>query len=93
MRPEKGVRLARTMKRPKGQRPELLDDAKAFKERRERMDWTQEELADQLAVERNTIARWETAQNPIPPIALRLLFFVEQEARRRAYLARRRKVR
>lgn len=83
--------MARTMKRPKGQRPELIDAAEALKARRERMKITQEELAELLAVERNTIARWETAQHEIPPMAIRLLDYVERDARQAAL--RRRKTR
>jgi DNA-binding transcriptional regulator YiaG len=71
-------------KRPKGQRPELLKAAEALKVCRQRMDVTQEELADLLGVEWNTVRRWETAQREIPEMATRLLKFVEAEHRENA---------
>ena len=84
--------LAVTMKRPKGQRSELIDGAEALKARRERMKITQEELADLLGVGLNTVARWETAQREIPEMAIRLLDYVERDARQAA-ARRRRKAR
>jgi DNA-binding transcriptional regulator YiaG len=70
-----------TLKRPKGQRPELIEGAEELKKRRGRMGVTQEELADLLAVEWNTVRRWETAQREIPEMAVRLMEYLERDPR------------
>jgi len=38
-------------------------------ELRVRLSWTQEHLAQELGVSRSTVARWESGQRPIPPMA------------------------
>jgi transcriptional regulator with XRE-family HTH domain len=36
---------------------------------RARLCWSQEHLARELGVSRSTVARWESGQRPIPPMA------------------------
>jgi Predicted transcriptional regulators len=45
----------------------------ALKRLRARLGLTQAELAGQLGVRRNTVARWEMGLHPIPSMAVRLL--------------------
>ncbi|MGB2713523.1 MAG: helix-turn-helix domain-containing protein [Vicinamibacterales bacterium] len=68
-------------KRPKGQRPELATAAEAWKRRRTNLGLTQAELAELLGVKWNTVARYETAQHEIPEMAIRLLGYIERDAR------------
>lgn len=37
------------------------------------LGWSQQRLADELGVQRNTVARWEMGVHPIPPMAANLL--------------------
>lgn len=37
------------------------------------LGWSQQRLAEELGVRRNTVTRWEMGLNPIPPMAERLL--------------------
>lgn len=37
------------------------------------LGWSQQRLAEELGVQRNTVNRWEMGINPIPPMAQRLL--------------------
>jgi transcriptional regulator with XRE-family HTH domain len=55
-----------------------------LKERRRRLGFTQAQLAEQLGVSRNAIARWEIGMRAIPKMAEKLLECVERETRRRA---------
>lgn len=74
-------RMKRPSRVPKEKpRPKLLEGARELAERRARLDMTQPELAEHLAVSLGTIKRWETGWRPIPRIALRLLGYIEREA-------------
>lgn len=44
-----------------------------LKSLRAALGWSQQRLADELGVARNTVARWEMGLNKIPPLAERLL--------------------
>lgn len=37
------------------------------------LGWPQQRLADELGVQRNTVARWEMGVHPIAPMAARLI--------------------
>lgn len=37
------------------------------------LGWSQQRLADELGVQRNTVARWEMGVHPIAPMAARLI--------------------
>lgn len=37
------------------------------------LGWSQQRLADELGVQRNTVARWEMGMHPISPMAARLV--------------------
>ena len=44
-----------------------------LKNMRAKLRLTQEALAAQLGVTRNTVVRWEMGMHPIPPMAVRLI--------------------
>jgi DNA-binding transcriptional regulator YiaG len=73
--------MTKATRRPKGRRPELRVSAEELKTLRDRLGLTQAELAELIGVGWNTIARWETAQREIPPMAMKLLGYIEREAR------------
>lgn len=50
-----------------------------FAELRRRLG-TQEAVAQAMGVDRTSVARWETGQHPIPPMALILLGYLHREA-------------
>lgn len=45
----------------------------SLKSLRTTLGWSQQRLADELGVQRNTVARWEMGLHPIAPIAARLI--------------------
>lgn len=44
-----------------------------LKSLRASLGWSQQRLAEELGVQRNTVNRWEMGTNPIPPMAQKLL--------------------
>lgn len=57
--------------------------ARELKERRAKLGLTQAQLAQQMGVTWNTVARWETDQRRIPPMAAILLAYIERSTRPR----------
>ena len=52
-----------------------------LKSLRATLGWSQQRLADELGVQRNTVNRWEMGVNPIPPMAARLLNTIAADQR------------
>ena len=52
---------------------------------RERLGWTQEDLARELGVHRVTVARWETGEHSVPAPVAKLLarFAAERKSTKR----------
>ena len=48
-------------------------DPHTLKTIRAALGWSQQRLADELGVRRNTVARWEMGINPIPLMAIKLI--------------------
>mgnify|MGYP001023510959 CR=1 FL=1 len=44
-------------------------DPAALKTLRAQLGWSQQRLADEIGVTRNTINRWEMGLHPVPPMA------------------------
>lgn len=57
--------------------------SRKLKTRRARLGLTQGELAKAMGVRLNTVARWETDQRRIPPMAAILLTYIERDARQK----------
>ena len=53
-----------------------------FKRRRRRLGLTQAQIAEQLGVAWNTVARWEMGIRRIPEMAVRLLGRLEQDRKK-----------
>lgn len=47
--------------------------AATLKSLRATLGWSQQRLAEELGVQRNTVNRWEMGTNPIPPMAEKLI--------------------
>lgn len=54
-----------------------------LKSLRAALGWSQQRLADELGVQRNTINRWEMGTYPIPPMAEKLLATISVQQPRR----------
>lgn len=52
-----------------------------LKQIRAALGWSQQRLAEELGVQRNTVNRWEMGLNPIPPMAERLLALLSHRPR------------
>lgn len=50
-----------------------------LKKLRAALGWSQQRLADELGVQRNTINRWEMGDRRIPPMAERLLTILSHD--------------
>lgn len=56
-------------------------NGKELKKERKKLDFTQEQLANELGVTANTVARWERDEMKIPPFLHLALKTVERECK------------